>query len=196
MVSCRFFNFNMWLTLCASSTASLLVCSTVSFAEIHLLIDVNHCFLCHQPCASIFQVDVRDGRPPVIKKYLFPLFSPKNSIKHSASVRVLPVVSSPMVHVVLQYPQCLLSHIACIYICQRCFVDSFQGCFSQTFTQKEWSLFDNNKVLLRFLNRGTHKYIDIFARGVILGLPLVGLYSGFPCRSFHFHQQLCINVHI
>uniref|UniRef100_I3J522 Cyclin-dependent kinase-like 5 n=1 Tax=Oreochromis niloticus TaxID=8128 RepID=I3J522_ORENI len=38
-----------------------------------------------------------DGRPPVIKKCLFPLFSPKNNIKHSSSVRVLPVVSSPMV---------------------------------------------------------------------------------------------------
>ncbi|XP_051232792.1 cyclin-dependent kinase-like 5 isoform X1 [Dicentrarchus labrax] len=40
---------------------------------------------------------VPDGRPPVIKKCLFPLFSPKNNIKHSSSVRVLPVVSSSMV---------------------------------------------------------------------------------------------------
>uniref|UniRef100_A0A669DUD4 Cyclin dependent kinase like 5 n=1 Tax=Oreochromis niloticus TaxID=8128 RepID=A0A669DUD4_ORENI len=42
-------------------------------------------------------MEVPDGRPPVIKKCLFPLFSPKNNIKHSSSVRVLPVVSSPMV---------------------------------------------------------------------------------------------------
>ncbi|GAA6217818.1 cyclin-dependent kinase-like 5 isoform X2 [Lates japonicus] len=42
-------------------------------------------------------MEVPDGRPPVIKKCLFPLFSPKNNIKHSSSVRVLPVLSSPMV---------------------------------------------------------------------------------------------------
>ncbi|XP_047443725.1 cyclin-dependent kinase-like 5 isoform X2 [Mugil cephalus] len=42
-------------------------------------------------------MEVPEGRPPVIKKCLFPLFSPKNNIKHSSSVRVLPVVSSPMV---------------------------------------------------------------------------------------------------
>ncbi|KAM7388623.1 hypothetical protein PAMP_024788 [Pampus punctatissimus] len=42
-------------------------------------------------------MQVPDGRPPVIKKCLFPLFSPKNNIKYSSSVRVLPVVSSPMV---------------------------------------------------------------------------------------------------
>ncbi|XP_042339570.1 cyclin-dependent kinase-like 5 isoform X2 [Plectropomus leopardus] len=42
-------------------------------------------------------MQVPEGRPPVIKKCLFPLFSPKNNIKHSSSVRVLPVVSSPMV---------------------------------------------------------------------------------------------------
>ncbi|XP_047192696.1 cyclin-dependent kinase-like 5 isoform X5 [Scophthalmus maximus] len=42
-------------------------------------------------------MEVPGGRPPVIKKCLFPLFSPKNNIKHSSSVRVLPVVSSPMV---------------------------------------------------------------------------------------------------
>ncbi|XP_029002988.1 cyclin-dependent kinase-like 5 isoform X5 [Betta splendens] len=41
-------------------------------------------------------VEVPDGRPPVIKKCLFPLFSP-NNIKHSSSMRVLPVVSSPMI---------------------------------------------------------------------------------------------------
>ncbi|XP_041861374.1 cyclin-dependent kinase-like 5 isoform X2 [Melanotaenia boesemani] len=41
-------------------------------------------------------MEVLDGRPPVIKKCLFPLFSPKNNIKHRSSVRVLPVVSSPM----------------------------------------------------------------------------------------------------
>ncbi|KAM7013289.1 cyclin-dependent kinase-like 5 isoform 5-T6 [Tautogolabrus adspersus] len=48
-------------------------------------------------CSSLFQIQAPDGRPPVIKKCLFPLFSPKNNIKHSSSVRVLPVVSSPMV---------------------------------------------------------------------------------------------------
>ncbi|XP_032382601.1 cyclin-dependent kinase-like 5 isoform X3 [Etheostoma spectabile] len=42
-------------------------------------------------------MQVPEGRPPVIKKCLFPLFSPMNNIKHSSSVRVLPVVSSPMV---------------------------------------------------------------------------------------------------
>ncbi|XP_074523958.1 cyclin-dependent kinase-like 5 isoform X2 [Halichoeres trimaculatus] len=42
-------------------------------------------------------IQAPDGRPPVIKKYLFPLFSPKNNIKHSSSVRVLPVLSSSMV---------------------------------------------------------------------------------------------------
>lgn len=42
-------------------------------------------------------IQAPDGRPPVIKKCLFPLFSPKNNKKHSSSVRVLPVVSSPMV---------------------------------------------------------------------------------------------------
>ncbi|XP_026201891.1 cyclin-dependent kinase-like 5 isoform X2 [Anabas testudineus] len=41
-------------------------------------------------------MEVPDGRPPVIKKCLFPLFSP-NNIKHSSSVKVLPVVSSPMI---------------------------------------------------------------------------------------------------
>lgn len=80
---------------------------------------VHHVSLCHQSCASILQMEVPDGRPPVIKKYLFPLFSPKNNIKYSSSVRVLPVVSSPMVHAVLHYPTHLLtpchkSNIACI----------------------------------------------------------------------------------
>ncbi|XP_030288916.1 cyclin-dependent kinase-like 5 isoform X3 [Sparus aurata] len=42
-------------------------------------------------------MQVPEGRPPVIKKCLFPLFSPKNNKKHSSSVRVLPVVSSSMV---------------------------------------------------------------------------------------------------
>ncbi|KAM4629634.1 cyclin-dependent kinase-like 5 isoform 2-T3 [Polymixia lowei] len=42
-------------------------------------------------------MDVPNGRPPIIKKCLFPLFNSKNSIKHSSSVRLLPVVSSPMV---------------------------------------------------------------------------------------------------
>ncbi|KAM9384798.1 cyclin-dependent kinase-like 5 [Pholidichthys leucotaenia] len=42
-------------------------------------------------------MEVPDRRPPVIKKCLFPLFSPKNNIKHRSSVRILPVVSAPMV---------------------------------------------------------------------------------------------------
>lgn len=80
---------------------------------------VHHVSLCHQSCASVLQMQVPDGRPPVIKKCLFPLFSPKNNIKHSSSVRVLPVVSSSMVHAVLHSPThlrtpCLPSDIACI----------------------------------------------------------------------------------
>ncbi|XP_029938525.1 cyclin-dependent kinase-like 5 isoform X2 [Salarias fasciatus] len=42
-------------------------------------------------------MEIPEGRQPVIKKCLFPLFSPKNNIKHSSSMRVLPVVSSAMV---------------------------------------------------------------------------------------------------
>ncbi|KAL2089507.1 hypothetical protein ACEWY4_014195 [Coilia grayii] len=42
-------------------------------------------------------VDVVDGRSPVIKKCLFPLFNSKNHLKHNSSMKVLPVVSSPMV---------------------------------------------------------------------------------------------------
>ncbi|XP_072293969.1 cyclin-dependent kinase-like 5 isoform X2 [Eucyclogobius newberryi] len=41
-------------------------------------------------------IEVPDRRSPVLRKSLFPLFSPKNHIKRSSSVRVLPVVSSPM----------------------------------------------------------------------------------------------------
>ncbi|KAK7878391.1 hypothetical protein WMY93_031021 [Mugilogobius chulae] len=41
-------------------------------------------------------IEAPDRRPPVLRKSLFPLFSPKNHIKRSSSVRVLPVVSSPM----------------------------------------------------------------------------------------------------
>ncbi|XP_068617207.1 cyclin-dependent kinase-like 5 [Brachionichthys hirsutus] len=41
--------------------------------------------------------DLEDGRNPSIKKSLFPLFSSKNSLKHNAAVKVLPVVASPMV---------------------------------------------------------------------------------------------------
>lgn len=102
------------------------------FAERYKIISscchVHHVSLCHQSCASIFQMQVPDGRPPVIKKCLFPLFSPKNNIKHSSSVRVLPVVSSPMVHAVLHYPTHLLipchpSDIACINNNnQECFI--------------------------------------------------------------------------
>ncbi|XP_029684028.1 cyclin-dependent kinase-like 5 isoform X2 [Takifugu rubripes] len=42
-------------------------------------------------------MQVPEGRPPATKKSLFPLFSPKNSIKHRSSVRALPIVSSSMV---------------------------------------------------------------------------------------------------
>ncbi|KAJ0001675.1 hypothetical protein NQD34_001471 [Periophthalmus magnuspinnatus] len=41
--------------------------------------------------------DMEDSRNPSIKKSLFPLFSSKNSLKHNAAVKVLPVVGSPMV---------------------------------------------------------------------------------------------------
>ncbi|KAG7275846.1 hypothetical protein CRUP_016786 [Coryphaenoides rupestris] len=42
--------------------------------------------------------DVEEGRSPGIRKSLFPLFSSKNSLKHSAAVaKALPVVASPMV---------------------------------------------------------------------------------------------------
>lgn len=85
---------------------------------IYFCCHVHHVSLCHQSCASLLQMQVPEGRPPVIKKCLFPLFSPKNNIKHSSSVRVLPVVSSPMVHAVLHFPTHLLtpchpSDIAC-----------------------------------------------------------------------------------
>uniref|UniRef100_A0A672HZD3 Cyclin dependent kinase like 5 n=1 Tax=Salarias fasciatus TaxID=181472 RepID=A0A672HZD3_SALFA len=49
-------------------------------------------------------VSCLERRQPVIKKCLFPLFSPKNNIKHSSSMRVLPVVSSAMVHVLHDPP--------------------------------------------------------------------------------------------
>ncbi|XP_028301338.1 cyclin-dependent kinase-like 5 isoform X2 [Gouania willdenowi] len=42
-------------------------------------------------------MEVPEGGPPVIKKSLFPLFSPKSNIKHSSSMRVLPPLSVPMV---------------------------------------------------------------------------------------------------
>lgn len=49
-------------------------------------------------CASYApQTDMEDRRNPSIKKSLFPLFSSKNSLKHNAAVKVLPVVASPMV---------------------------------------------------------------------------------------------------
>ncbi|XP_047218435.1 cyclin-dependent kinase-like 5 isoform X5 [Girardinichthys multiradiatus] len=41
--------------------------------------------------------DVEDGRNPSIKKSLFPLFSSKNSLKHTSAGKILPVVASPMV---------------------------------------------------------------------------------------------------
>ncbi|XP_062411956.1 cyclin-dependent kinase-like 5 [Sardina pilchardus] len=41
--------------------------------------------------------DVVDGRSPIIKKCLFPLFNSKSHLKHNSSMKVLPVVSSPMV---------------------------------------------------------------------------------------------------
>lgn len=97
----------------------------------------RHVSLCHQSCSSLLQMQVPEGRPPVIKKCLFPLFSPKNNIKHSSSVRVLPVMSSSMVHAVLHYPTrlltpCLSSNIACINSNNQdlcCFVWSLFYCF-------------------------------------------------------------------
>lgn len=59
---------------------------------------------CHESRSSVLQMQVPEGRPPATKKSLFPLFSPKNSIKHRSSVRALPVVSSFMVHAVLHSP--------------------------------------------------------------------------------------------
>nr|XP_015219317.1 PREDICTED: cyclin-dependent kinase-like 5 isoform X2 [Lepisosteus oculatus] len=38
-----------------------------------------------------------DGKNPSIKKCLFPLFNSKNNIKHSSSLKALPVITSPMV---------------------------------------------------------------------------------------------------
>ncbi|XP_033867673.1 cyclin-dependent kinase-like 5 isoform X1 [Acipenser ruthenus] len=38
-----------------------------------------------------------DGKNPSVKKCLFPLFNSKNNIKHSSSMKALPVVTSPMV---------------------------------------------------------------------------------------------------
>ena len=43
------------------------------------------------------QTDMEEGRNPSIRKSLFPLFSSKNSLKHSAAAKTLPVVASPMV---------------------------------------------------------------------------------------------------
>ncbi|XP_061743113.1 cyclin-dependent kinase-like 5 isoform X5 [Nerophis ophidion] len=40
--------------------------------------------------------DLADGRNPSIKKSLFPLFSSKNSLKHTSAGKVLPVVASPL----------------------------------------------------------------------------------------------------
>ncbi|XP_076014430.1 cyclin-dependent kinase-like 5 isoform X2 [Genypterus blacodes] len=47
-------------------------------------------------------MDVPDGRPPIIKKCLFPLFSPKNNIKHISSVRVSPMVTNEGVDTIMQ----------------------------------------------------------------------------------------------
>uniref|UniRef100_A0AAY4CB99 Cyclin-dependent kinase-like 5 n=1 Tax=Denticeps clupeoides TaxID=299321 RepID=A0AAY4CB99_9TELE len=41
--------------------------------------------------------DPGNGRSPVIRKCLFPLFNSKNNLQYSSSVKVLPVVASPMV---------------------------------------------------------------------------------------------------
>lgn len=52
----------------------------------------------------VFQADVVDGRSPIIKKCLFPLFISKNHLKHNSSMKVLPVVSSPMVYLYIHKP--------------------------------------------------------------------------------------------
>ncbi len=113
-------------TYCISSSAFQIfnALALLAFLQRYKIISscchVHHVSLFHQSCASILQMQVPDGRPPVIKKCLFPLFSPKNNITHSSSVRVLPVVSSSMVHAVLHYPThpltpCHLSDSACIH---------------------------------------------------------------------------------
>lgn len=77
------------------SVHTLVLCSSTNVWYFASLAPLQRYF-CVMP--SCVQIAVPDGRLPVIKKCLFPLFSPKNNIKHSSSVRVLPVVSSPMVH--------------------------------------------------------------------------------------------------
>lgn len=60
--------------------------------------DLHHVYLFHwSHMPLILQTELHDGRTPIIKKCLFPLFISKNNITHSSSVRVLPIVSSPMV---------------------------------------------------------------------------------------------------
>lgn len=121
--------YTLYLLLCFKVFNALALLQTYIIISPCCL--VHHVSLCHQSCASVLQMQVPEGRPPVIKKCLFPLFSPKNNIKHSSSVRVLPVVSSPMVHAVLHSPTHLLtpSHIACISSNdQDCFIDLFEAC--------------------------------------------------------------------
>lgn len=45
----------------------------------------------------ILQTDSTNGENPSIKKSLFPLFNSKNHLKHSSSLKKLPVVTPPMV---------------------------------------------------------------------------------------------------
>lgn len=45
----------------------------------------------------ILQTESTDPEKPNIKKSLFPLFSSKNNLKHSSSLKKLPVVNLPMV---------------------------------------------------------------------------------------------------
>lgn len=115
MVTCTCFSNSVsWtcpsMSVCISSTALKMLSALAYRAHVQkykvvpCVCPVHRVSLCHQSPSSLLQVQVPEGRPPVIKKSLFPLFSPKNSIKHSSSVRVLPVVSSPMVPVVLHSP--------------------------------------------------------------------------------------------
>lgn len=63
-----------------------------------------HARVCVYVCVSlvslvplVFQVDAGEARGPVMKKSLFPLSNSKPSFKHNSSVRVLPLVATPMV---------------------------------------------------------------------------------------------------
>lgn len=134
-------NFSMHMSVCISPLLPFECLTRWPYRQKYEVISsvcpAHHVSLCHQSCSSLLQMQVPEGRPPVIKKCLFPLFSPKNNIKHSSSVRVLPVMSSSMVHAVLHYPTrlltpCLPSNTACINSNNQdlcCFVWSLFYCF-------------------------------------------------------------------